>query len=90
MQPRKLEIVIPAEVAAYIHMDDDEIKARLYWLFLADLVRQGVISFGKAAELAGISKIDFIAKIGQMGIPYLDGDISEVLGDAATVSQAMA
>ena len=58
-------------------------------LLLADLARQGIISCGKAAELAGVGKMAFITEMGHMGIPYYSGDISEVLDDAETVRQTM-
>ena len=89
MQPRRLEIEIPDAILGYLQMDDEKIKKRLYKLLLADLARQGIISFGKAAELAGIDKMAFITEMGHMGVPYFGGDISEVLDDAETVKKTM-
>ena len=89
MQSRKLEIEIPDAILRYLQMDDERIKKRLYKLLLADLARQGIISFGKAAELAGIDKMAFITEMGHMGVPYFGGDISEVLDDAETVKKTM-
>ena len=89
MQTRKFEIEISGAIAGYLQMDDEKIKARVNKLLLADLVRQGVISFGKAAELAGVDKMAFITEMGHMGVPYFDEDISEVLSDAVTVGQTM-
>ena len=89
MRSRKLEIEIPDAIAGYLQMDDDKIKARIFRLLLADLALRRVISFGKAAELAGLDRMAFITDMGQMGIPYFDGDISDVLSDAETISRAM-
>lgn len=88
MQSLKIEMDIPDAIAGYLQMDNMQIKARLEKLLLADLARQGVISFGKAAELAGVDKMAFITETGHMGIPYLDGHISEVLQDAETIGTA--
>jgi len=89
MKQRRLEIEIPDTILGFLQMDDEKIKMRIYKLLLADLARQGVISFGKAAELAGIDKMAFITEMGHRGIPYFGGEISEVLGDAETVGQTM-
>ena len=90
MQTRRVEIEIPDAIAGYLNMDDENIRKRLSRLLLADLARQGIISFGKAAELAGVDKMTFITEMGQTGIPYFDGAVSEVMGDAETVSKTMA
>ena len=89
MQSRRLEIEIPDAIAGFLQMDDEKIRTRILWLLLADLARQSVISFGKAAELAGVDRMTFITDLGQMGIPFFDGDISEVLSDAEAVSRTM-
>ena len=70
MQAHRLEIEIPGAVVGYLQMDDDEINKRVNELLLIDLARQGVISFGKAAELAGVDKMSLITEMGKMGIPY--------------------
>jgi len=87
MQPRRFEIEIPAAILGFLPLDDDIIRTRLFKLLLVDLARQGEISFGRAAELAGIDKMAFITEMGHMGIPYYDGDISEILSDVETVRQ---
>ena len=89
MQSRRLEIEIPSTIAGYFQLDDEKIKERVNKLLLADLAQQGVISFGKAAEIAGVDKMAFITDMGHMGIPYFDADISEVLSDAETAGQTI-
>ena len=89
MQPHKLEIEIPGAIAGFLQMDNEKIKTRINKLLLVDLVRQGVISFGKAAELAGVDRMSFIIEMGHMGIPYFDGDFSEILNDVETVGRTM-
>jgi len=71
-------------------MDDDQIGKFANKLLLAELTRQGVISFGKTAELAGVGKMEFITEMGRMGVPYFYGDVSDVMGDAETVRKTMA
>jgi len=76
-------------VVGYLQMDDDKINKRVNILLLVDLARRGVISFGKAAELADIDKMSLINEMGYMGIPYFDNDISEVLDDVETIERTM-
>ena len=90
MKSHKFEIEIPGAVIEYLDMGDEKIKHRIFKLLLIDLARRGAISFGKAAELAGVDKMALITEMGHMGIPYFDGDISEVLVDAETVALSVA
>ena len=90
MQMHKLEIELSDAIMGYLQMDEEKIKKRVYMLLLADIARQGIISFGKAAELVGIDKMAFITEMGHMGVPYFGGDISDVLNDAETVRQSIA
>ncbi|MCL2059968.1 MAG: UPF0175 family protein [Oscillospiraceae bacterium] len=87
MQPHILVIKIPSDIMGYLQMDDEQIETKIYKLLLIDLVQRGKISFGKASELAGVDKLSFITEIGQMGIPYYDNDISEVLNDTKIIEE---
>ena len=58
----KLTVELPPEVS--------EEEARL--LLAAKLYEIGRLSLGKAAELAGISKRDFMEFLGRVGIPVFD------------------
>jgi len=89
MHPQTIEIEIPEAIAEYLRIDNIALKSRIETYLLADLVQQGAISFGKAAELAGTDKMSFILHMGRIGIPYYNGTISEVLEDAETVRQTM-
>ena len=89
MNARKLEIEIPGAIAAFFPLDDETIKKKVNILLLADLARQGIITYGKAAEILGVDKMALITEMGRMGIPYFDGTVLEVLADAETVSQTI-
>ena len=89
MLTRKLEFEIPDAIIGFLPADDTAVKTRLKKLLLADLARQGAISFGKAAEIVGVDKMAFITEMGNMGIPYFDGIASEVWSDAETVADTM-
>ena len=39
-------------------------------LIVLELYREGLVSSGKAAELMGVSRLDFIRRAGDHGLPY--------------------
>jgi hypothetical protein len=41
-------------------------------MIVLELYRRGTISSGKAAELLGMPRIDFIKHASRLGIPYID------------------
>lgn len=41
-------------------------------MIVLELYRRGTISSGKAAELLGMQRIDFIKHASRLGIPYID------------------
>jgi predicted HTH domain antitoxin len=46
-------------------------EAAVRELIAMELYRRGLISSGKAAEVLGMSKIDFLEHAGRLGIPYI-------------------
>lgn len=60
-----------------------ELPQAMVYPFIKDLS----ISHGRAAELLGISKRKLIDIYGDMGIPYIDMDISEVEEEIAAFEE---
>ena len=59
-------------------------------LVALELCREGRISAGKAAELAGMRKVDFIELLSRMGIDYLNQPYEELAADVVTVERLLA
>jgi predicted HTH domain antitoxin len=53
-----------------------------------ELFREGKISSGKAGELLGMRKIDFIDLLGQYEIPFLDLPSGELEADVRVAMKA--
>lgn len=68
MSYSELSVKLPAEVSSE--------EARL--ALSVRLFEKGRISLGKAAELAGLSKRDFIDALGREGIPVINYPASEL------------
>ena len=87
MEYATIQITVPKEMQAYFSDDyafesDEELKRNA--LLLYPYVHNNVISHGRAAEILGIKKLDLIDLYDEMGFPYFDMDISDVLQDIKT------
>ena len=63
-----LELGIPDTVVAAIRLPEPRIKEELLKELAVTLYAQGLLSLGKARELAGIGKYEFGVLLGQRGI----------------------
>ena len=60
------------------------IEKMAYEAIVLDLYRRATISSGKAAELLGLSHIDFIKSSGKLGIPFIQMSPEELASEVAT------
>jgi predicted HTH domain antitoxin len=66
----KIEIEEP--LAAILHETNQPVEEAGREMIVLELYRRGSISSGKAAELLGMPRIDFIKHASRLGIPYID------------------
>ena len=80
-----LIIEIPDSVARALRLPPKEKQRRLTTELAVDLYAQGILPFGKACELAGISKTEFGLLLGKRGIPrqYDEQDLQDDLSYAS-------
>lgn len=64
-----IQLDIPDEVAQAIRLPLEEQKEQLLLELALALYARGILSFGKARELAGLSKYEFGILLGKRGIP---------------------
>jgi predicted HTH domain antitoxin len=57
----EIHMTLPKEVLAIAQCGKEEIAAEMQRLLLIELVREGRVAYGKAAELLGISQAEFLA-----------------------------
>lgn len=84
MEMKELNITIPKEMFVYLTIDDDRTELERNAMILYPYIKNLTISHGRAAEILGISKWELITLYDNMGLPYLDQDISEVEEDIET------
>lgn len=87
MNTRKMEIEVPEALLSYIDCSDKEYHKKIKELMVYQLVKEGKISFGKAAEILEMDKVSYIMDLGKIGIPYYDCDIDEVHEDSQSITK---
>jgi predicted HTH domain antitoxin len=77
----KLHLDIPDSIAGSLRLPVPEIEPCLRTEFAIGLYAQGILPFGKASELAGISRYRLADLIGQREIPrhYTDNELTQDL-----------
>jgi predicted HTH domain antitoxin len=71
---RTVTVELPDEAFAHHPWDAGQVAADLRVLWLVELVRQRRLGHGKAAELAGMTRWEFIREMGRHGVSPFDFD----------------
>jgi predicted HTH domain antitoxin len=89
MNTIKIEFEVPEALTSYINIKDPEYHRNVRELMIYQLIKDGKISFGKAAEILESDRITLITSLGKLGIPYFDYNIEEVVEDADNAGKVM-
>lgn len=84
MEMTEFRITIPKEMSVHLTIDEDRTELERNAMMIYPYIKNLTISHGRAAEILGISKWKLITLYDNMGLAYLDQDISEVLSDMGT------
>ncbi len=82
---RVLSIPYSDDLLVATGQSPEELERELRFLLAVKLFELRRLSLGKVAELCGMSKIDFLDKLGRMGVPVVnleDDQIQDELRDA--------
>jgi predicted HTH domain antitoxin len=74
----KVEIELPENLLAALDIPESELGRQAREWVLLELFQEGKISSGKAAEVLGLSKAQFLDLLSQRNLPYLDGDPADL------------
>jgi len=79
-----LSLEIPDAVSQAMRLPPAETKSRLQLELAVSLYAQEILSLGKAAELAGLSRLELNDALGKRGVPmhYAQEDLSNDLAYA--------
>ena len=78
MEVANIEICVPKEMQTFLLNENSSDELKRNALILYPYIKDLTISHGRAAEILGIPKWDLIELYEEIGLPYLDMDISEV------------
>jgi len=84
---KKIEINIPEGMVSYISIKNEEAILKQNAMILYPYIQDNTISYGKAAELLGIHKLDLIALYGKLGISYLQESVEEITSDLQAIKK---
>ena len=84
MEYATIQVTVPKAMQGffsddYVVENNDALKRNA--LLLYPYIHNNVISHGRAAEILGVKKLDLIDLYDDMGFPYFDMDISDVMQD---------
>ena len=67
---RTISIDLEEDVVALLRQSNQPVEHAARELIVLELYRRGTISSGKAAQLLGMSRVEFIQHASRLGIPY--------------------
>ena len=65
-----VKIDLEEDIVSLLHQLNQPVQSAARELMVLELYRRGTISSGKAAELLGMTRWEFIAHASHLGIPY--------------------
>ena len=80
-------VKIEDSLAALLHQTNQPLDQSAREMIVLELYRRGSISSGKAGELLGMSRFDFIRHASRLGIPYLDMTADEWEAEKAVLDE---
>ncbi len=81
MSTGTVNISVPKELKDILHVSEEEVGKEALKSIAIELYREGKVSMGKAAEIAGISKIEMMGILREKKVPlqYTENDLKEDL-----------
>lgn len=80
-----VKIDLQEGLAALLHQTNQPVQEAAREMIVLELYRRGAISSGKAAELVGMPRLDFIRHASHLGIPNIDMTGDEWEAEKATL-----
>ena len=77
----KIVLEVPKEILISLKETKEEFSKHLLMVAAAKLYQMGKLSSGRAAQLAGIARIEFLRRLGDYGVPVFDMTEEELESD---------
>jgi len=83
---KTLVIDYPEDILLSLNETPEEFKNKLKLLAAIKLYEIGKLSLGKAAELAGMNKVDFMFELGKYNVPVIKYSVESLEDEIKTVN----
>ncbi len=87
MTMKQIEINVPEAVVPYANVEGDRAVLLRNAMLLYPYIKNDTISYGRAAEMLDIPKMELIELYGSLGIAYFDMTEEELVEDLATLNK---
>jgi predicted HTH domain antitoxin len=77
MSPVRIEL--PADILLALGQSREQFITEAKFLLALKLFELGRVSSGKASEICGLNRVDFLLSAGRLGIPVADIDEDELV-----------
>jgi predicted HTH domain antitoxin len=81
-----IPIELPSDVLRMLNASESELKQRIVQAFAIQLYLQQQVTIGKAAQIAGMTRMEFDAMLAARKIPVSLLELEDVLEDAAQLN----
>lgn len=78
MQKETFKIEFGSDIISLVTKRREEAPQRVKEMVVIELFREGKISTGKAAQILGMKRVDFISLLSHLGVPYFHQDKEEL------------
>ena len=89
MNTLTVNLELPRNLLGILNVAESQVGIRITELAAIELFREEEISSGKAAELVGKSKLEFIQLLAQHGIPYFTESPEELEAEVAMLDRLL-
>ncbi len=81
MTLHSINVDLPSDILLTINETEKELRYRIKFALAVQLYSQQKVTIGKAAQIAGISRLEFENKLSENRIPISNLELDDVLND---------
>jgi predicted HTH domain antitoxin len=78
-----IEVILPEDVFLALHKSPQEVARDVRVAAAVEWYAEGLVSQGKASELAGLSRPEFLDELGKRKVPVIQMTVEELRAELA-------